>query len=131
MKKDKIECNNMLLRLKEENLNPAVVEEKKNEYANEVELIMEKRKSEEQHHQIKLQNVLVGIDKFNFPIDLVTLGREEDNQASAQGRPSHALSQAWIDTEYEEITLLVGKEKVKFTIHQSIQLTDDEKNCCK
>ena len=94
MKKDKRECNNMLLRIKEENLNLAVVEEKKNEYANEVELIMEKRKSEEQHQQIKFQNVLVGIDKFNFPIDLVTLGREEDNQTSAQGRPSNALSQA-------------------------------------
>ena len=79
MKKDKRECNNMLLRIKEENLNPAVVEEKKNEYANEVELIMEKWKSEEQHQHIKFQNVLVGIDKFNFPIDLVTLGRKEDN----------------------------------------------------
>ena len=49
MKKDKRECNNILLRIKEENLNPAIVEEKKNEYANEIELIMEKRKSEEQH----------------------------------------------------------------------------------
>ena len=28
------------------------------------------------------------------------------------------------------MTLLVGKEKVKFNLHQSIQLTDEEKNCC-
>ena len=49
VKKDKRECNNMLLRIKEENLDPTVVEEKKNEYANEVELTMEMRKGEEQH----------------------------------------------------------------------------------
>ena len=129
MKKDKRECNNMLLRITEENLATSVVEEKKNEYENDVELTMEKRKGKEQHQQTKFQNVLVGIDKFNFPIDLVTLGRGEDNQAAAKGRPSNALSQAWIDIEYGEITLLVGKEKVKFTIHQSLQLTDKEKNC--
>ena len=59
---------------------------------------MERRKGEKQHQQVKFQNVLVWIDKFNFPIELVTLGREEDNQTSAKGRPSNALSQAWIDT---------------------------------
>ena len=49
MKKDKREYNNMLLRIKEENLDIAVVEEKSNEYTNEVELTMEMRKGEEQH----------------------------------------------------------------------------------
>ena len=71
MKKEKRECNNMLLRIKEENLDPAIIEEKKNEHANEVELTIEKRKGEEQHQHTKFQNVLVGIDKFNFPVDLV------------------------------------------------------------
>ena len=28
------------------------------------------------------------------------------------------------------MTLLVGKEKVKFNLHQSIQLTDEEKMAC-
>ena len=28
------------------------------------------------------------------------------------------------------MTILVGKEKVKFNLHQSIQLTDEENNCC-
>ena len=116
--------------MKEEIKEPTLVEEKKNEYANEVKLTMDKKKGEEQHQQTKFQNVLVEVDKFNFPIDLVILGREEDNQDLAKGRPSNALSQAWIDTEYGEMTLLVGKEKVKFNLHQSIQLTDKEKNCC-
>ena len=29
-----------------------------------------------------------------------------------------------------EMTLLVGKEKVRFNLHQSIQLTNEENNCC-
>ena len=98
MNKGKRECNNMLLRIKKEITNTVVVEEKKNEYANEEELTMERRKGEKQHQQVKFQNVLVWIEKFNFPIELVTLGREEDNQTSSKGRPSNALSQAWIDT---------------------------------
>ena len=70
----------------------------------------------------------MGIDRFNFPIDLVTLEREEDNQASSKGRPSNAFSQAWIDTKYREMTLLVGKEKVKFNLHRSIQLTVEDRS---
>ena len=46
------------------------------------------------------------------------------------GTPSIAISQAWIDVEHGEITLLVGKEKVKFNLHQSIQLTDEGKTTC-
>ena len=78
VKKDRRECNNMLLRIKEEITYPIVVEVKENEYANEVELTMEMRKGEEQHQQTKFENVFVGIDKFNFPIDIVTLGIEEN-----------------------------------------------------
>ena len=58
------------------------------------------------------------------------LGKGEDKQVVSIEKPSNALSQAWIDTQYGEMTLLVGKEKVKFNLHQSIQLTDEEKDCC-
>ena len=77
------------------------------------------------HPQITIENVLVGIDKFNFPIDFVTLGMEEDQQVSSIGRPSIATSQARIDVEHGEMTLLVDEEKVKFNLHQSIPLTDE------
>ena len=50
----------------------------------------------------------------------MTLGMEEDQQMSSIGTPSKAISQAWIDVEHGEMTLLVGKEKVKFNLHQSI-----------
>ena len=60
----------------------------------------------------------------------MTLGIEDDQQLSSIGTPFDAISQAWIDVEHREMTLLVGKEKVKFNIHQSIQLTDEEKMMC-
>ena len=69
-----------------------MVEEKKNELANEEELLVEERQVEDQHIQKTIENVLVGIDKFNFPIDLVTLGMEEDQQVSSIGTPSNATS---------------------------------------
>ena len=55
---------------------------------------MEERRVEEQHPRITIENVLVGTDKFNFPIDFVNLGMEEDQRISSIRRPSNATSQA-------------------------------------
>ena len=74
-----------------------------------------------------MENVLVGIDKFSFPIDCVTVDMEEEQQVSFIGTPSTTTSEVWIDVEHGEMALLVGKEKVKLNLHQSIQLTDEEK----
>ena len=46
------------------------------------------------------------------------------------GTPSNATSEAWIDVEHGEMTLHVGKEKVKFNLHRRIQLTYEEKITC-
>ena len=90
-------------------------------------LLMEKRQAEEHHFLIRMENVLVRIDKFSFPIECVTMGMEEDQQVSFIGTHSTATSKAWINVEHGEMTLLVGKEKVKFNLHQSIQITDEER----
>ena len=55
---------------------------------------------------------------------------EKDQQVSSIGIPSNATSEAQIDVENGEMTLLVGKEKAKFNLHQSIQLTDEENMTC-
>ena len=60
----------------------------------------------------------------------MTLGMEEEQQVSSIGAPSSATSKAWIDIEHGEMTLLVGKEKLKFNLHEIIELMDEEKNCC-
>ena len=91
---EKIECNFVPLRVEEEIQEPTLVEEKKNELANEEELLVEKRQVEEHHLQTTIGNVLVGIDRFNFPIDFLTFGMEEDQQASSIGILSNAPSQA-------------------------------------
>ena len=127
---DKRECNFVPLIFKEEIQDLTLVKEKNNELAQEEELLVEKRQVEEQHPRKTIENVLVGIDKFNLPIDFVTLGMEEEQQVSSIGRPSNSTSQAWIDVEHEETTLLVGEEKLKFNLHQNIQFTDEEKKCC-
>ena len=113
---DKRECNFVPLSFKEEIQKLTLIEEKNDELANEEELLMKKRLVEGQNPRKTIKNVLVGTDKFNFPIDLVTLGIEEDQQVSSIGRPSHATSQAWIDIEHGEMTLLIGTEKVKFNL---------------
>ena len=98
LEEDIRKCNLVFQNLKEEIQEPSLAEIKKIEYATKRELSMEKRPVDDHHQQTKFGIVLIGIDKFNFPIDLVTLGKEEDNQASTKGRPYNGLSQAWIDT---------------------------------
>ena len=63
------ECNFVPLSFEEEIQDPTLVEEKNNDLANEEELLVEERQVEEQHPRITIENVLVGIEKFNFPID--------------------------------------------------------------
>ena len=77
----KRECNFVPLSFEEEIQDLTLVEEKKNELANEKELLVEETQVEEQYPRKTIENVLVEIDKFNFPIDFVTLGMEEDQQA--------------------------------------------------
>ena len=45
--------------------------------------------------------------------------------------PSTATSPAWIDVKHRKVTLLVGKEKVKFNLLQCIHLTVEERSNCR
>ena len=77
---EKRECNFVPMSFKEEIQESTLVKEKKNELDNEEELSMEKRQVEEHYPRTTTENVLVGIDKFNFPIDFVTLGMKRTNK---------------------------------------------------
>ena len=46
-----------------------------------------------------MENVLVEIEDFNFPIDYLTFGMDKDQQVSFVERLSIATSQMWIDAE--------------------------------
>ena len=65
-----------------------------------------------------MENVLVGVEDFYFPIESLTFSMEEDQQVSFIERPSIAKSQGWIDAQHGEMTLLVGEEKRKFDLHK-------------
>ena len=55
-----------------------------------------------------MENVLVEVEDFHFPINFITFGMEENRQVANVQRPSSATSQVWIDAENGEMTLLNG-----------------------
>ena len=85
---------------------------------------------EEQHPWMKIENVLVGVEDFNFPIESLTFGMDENQKVSFIEKPSFSISQVRIDAEHGEMTLLVGEKKIKFDLHQSIPLTNEERRTC-
>ena len=65
-----------------------------------------------------IENILVKIDTFTFPMYFVTLGIEGDLQNShILKRPLLSSSQAWTDMNKGELTLLMGEEKAMFNLH--------------
>ena len=89
---------------------------------------MDELKVEEENQVMAIENVLVRIDTFTFLMDLVTWAIEGDLQNSyILRRPLPSSSQAWIDINKGELTLLVGKEKAKFNLNQPLPLTEQER----
>ena len=68
-----------------------------------------------------LEDVLVKVGKFIFPIDFVVIRMEEDTQIPLLlGRPFLATGAALIDVQKGELTLRVGDEAVQFNLHKSL-----------
>ena len=68
-------------------------------------------------HRI-MEDVLVKVDKFIFPVDFVVLDFEEDSKCSLiLGRPFLNTGKAIIDVHEGTITLRVGEERVEFVIN--------------
>ena len=94
-----------------------------NNLENEKSLV-EKLKFEEESQVMAIEKVLVKIDTFTFPMDFVAWGIERDlKNLKILKRPLLSLSQAWIDINKGELTLLVGEENAKFNLHQPLPLT--------
>ena len=65
-----------------------------------------------------LENVLIKVGKFIFPVDFVVIDIEEDKQVSPLlGRPFLATGVALIDVKKGELTLRVGDEVVYFNLN--------------
>ena len=95
------------------------------------ESLVDKLKFEEESQVRAIEKVLVKIDTFTFPIDFVTWGIKGDLRNSHILRmPLPSSSQAWIDINKGELTLLVGEEKEKFNLNQQLPLTEQERTMC-
>ena len=69
-----------------------------------------------------LEDVLVKVRKFIFPMDFVVIDMEEDKQIPLLlGRPFLATGAALIDVKKGELTLRVGDEKVHFNMNHSLK----------
>ena len=91
-------------------------------------LKVDELKVEEESQVMAIENVLVKIDTFTFPMDLVTWGIEGDLKNSyILRRPLPFSSQAWININKGELIVLVGEEKAKFNLHQPLPLTEQER----
>ena len=68
-----------------------------------------------------LEDVLIKVGKFVFPMDFVVINMEEDKQVSLLlGRPFLATGAALIDLKKRELTLMVGDEAVHFNLNHSL-----------
>ena len=69
-----------------------------------------------------LEDVLIKVGKFIFPVDFVVMDIEDDKQVPLLfGRPFLAIRAALINVKKGELTLRVGDEVVHFILNQSLK----------
>ena len=69
-----------------------------------------------------LEDVLIKVGKFFFPVDFVDINMEEDTQVPLLlERPFLATRAALIDVKKRELTLKVGDEAVHFNLNHSLK----------
>ena len=72
-----------------------------------------------------LEDVLIKVGNFIFPVDFVVMDMEEDTQVPLLlRRPFLATGVALIDVKKGELTLRVGDEAVHFNLNQSLKQFD-------
>ena len=78
-----------------------------------------------------LEDVLVTVGKFVFPVDFIILDMEEDSQVPLLlGRPFLATGAALIDMQKGVLTLRVGNEAAAFNLIKGMQNIDIDKESC-
>ena len=96
------------------------------------EPLVDKLKFEEESQVMAVENILVKIDTFTFPMDFVAWGIKGDlKNLKILRRPLLSSIQAWIDINKGELILLMGEEKAKFNLHQPLPLTEQERTMSK
>ncbi|XP_070043088.1 uncharacterized protein [Nicotiana tomentosiformis] len=74
-----------------------------------------------------IENILVRVDKFVFPIDFIVLEMEENTEVPLiLGRPFLATWRAIIDVHQGQLILLVDEERMIFDMQKMIKFPGDE-----
>ncbi|XP_062085790.1 uncharacterized protein LOC133791899 [Humulus lupulus] len=77
-----------------------------------------------------IEDVLVKIDRFIFPVDFVVLDMEEDQEIMIiLGRPFLATGKALIDVRDGNLTLRVNGKEVKFNISNAMKFPKEQVDC--
>ena len=75
-----------------------------------------------------IEDVLIKVGKFFFPVDFIILDMEEDSQVPLLlGRPFLAAGAALIDMQKGVLTLRVREETVDFNLPQSLKSLDTDR----
>ena len=74
------------------------------------------------HPEGILEDMLIKVGKFVFPVDFVVINIEEDKQVPLfLGRPFLTTGAALIDVKKGELTVRVGDEAVHFNLNHSLK----------
>ncbi|XP_052181995.1 uncharacterized protein LOC127794785 [Diospyros lotus] len=82
-------------------------------------------------HSIRMiEDVLVKVAKFIFPMDFIVLEMEEDREIPLiLGRPFLVTNKGLIDLEQGKLTLRIGSEEVNFNVFQTSKGLNHDDSC--
>ena len=82
------------------------------------------------HPRGVIEDVLVKVDKFIFPVDFIVLDMEEDKEIPIiLGRPFLATDRAMIDVQRGELKLRVQEDEVKFNVFEAVRHPAESDTC--
>ena len=82
------------------------------------------------HPRGVIEDVLVKVDKFNFPVDFIVLDMEEDKEIPIiLGRPFLATGRVMIDVQRGELKLRVQEDEVKFNVFEAMRHPEESDTC--
>ncbi|XP_052291994.1 uncharacterized protein LOC127900801 [Citrus sinensis] len=78
----------------------------------------------------KIEDVLVKVDKFIFPVDFIVLDFEADKEVPIiLGRLFLATGNTLIDVQKRELTMRVNDQQVTFNVLEAIRSPDEVEDC--
>ncbi|XP_060969758.1 uncharacterized protein LOC133036986 [Cannabis sativa] len=82
------------------------------------------------HPEGKIEDVLVQVDKFIFPVDFIILDYEADREVPIiLGRPFLVTGRTLIDVQNGELTMRVNDQKVTFNVFNAMRFPDEIEEC--